>query len=414
MSDSNSNGDAGPELRRAHVVIGVISFVLIISLTMVVASALASYKVTINDGISTQTVNTFKDTPEEVLEQQGITLGENDFLDTSAFVKGEDSTLNVYRACSVRINDGDLSEIFVGVKDVEKTLALNGITLNPKDQFEPALDQLVSEGLNIFIHRAFGVTVEADGEKTELETAVGTVKDALKMAGVTLGEDDETKPPAEEKLTPGMVVKVLRVTYKEHTERETVPFEKVTKKTSEMYRGEKKVIQKGVKGKNEVVYKDRIVNGVFESAEVISTKVLEKPVQQITLVGTLRKITIRSGSKPISPLPVPADIKLGPDGLPTNYTRIVDGTATAYSGGGGTASGRPAQTGYIAVNPKQFPYGTRLFVVTLDGQYVYGYCIAADTGGFAKRNSCTIDVYLDTFDDCYVWGRRGVRIYVLD
>lgn len=41
--------------------------------------------------------------------------------------------------------------------------------------------------------------------------------------------------------------------------------------------------------------------------------------------------------------------------------------------------------GHIAVNPKQFPYGTELYIVSLDGKFVYGYCMAADTGGFARE-----------------------------
>lgn len=98
---------------------------------------------------------------------------------------------------------------------------------------------------------------------------------------------------------------------------------------------------------------------------------------------------------------------------PKNYKRIVDGTATAYYGGTGTASGRKPMPGHIAVNPKQFPYGTELYIVSLDGKFVYGYCIAADTGGFAKRNSCTVDLYMNTYEECCAWGYRGVRIYVL-
>ena len=46
-------------------------------------------------------------------------------------------------------------------------------------------------------------------------------------------------------------------------------------------------------------------------------------------------------------------------------------------------------------------------------KFVYGYCIAADTGGFAKRNSCTVDLYMNTYEECCAWGYRGVRIYVL-
>ncbi|NLP49092.1 MAG: hypothetical protein GX345_09195, partial [Clostridiales bacterium] len=79
------------------------------------------------------------------------------------------------------------------------------------------------------------------------------------------------------------------------------------------------------------------------------------------------------------------------------------------------ASGRPAMQGHVAVNPKQFPYGTRLYIVSHDGKYLYGYCIAADTGGFVKwANGPTVDLFFNTNEACRQFGVRNVRIYVLD
>jgi 3D (Asp-Asp-Asp) domain-containing protein len=69
--------------------------------------------------------------------------------------------------------------------------------------------------------------------------------------------------------------------------------------------------------------------------------------------------------------------------------------------------------GHIAVDPKEFPYGTELYVVSADGSYVYGYCIAADTGGFVKMGNTDIDLYMANKDMCYDWGNREVIIYVL-
>ena len=70
--------------------------------------------------------------------------------------------------------------------------------------------------------------------------------------------------------------------------------------------------------------------------------------------------------------------------------------------------------GHIAVDPKEFPYGTELYVVSADGSYVYGYCIAADTGGFVSMGNTDIDLYMDNEQMCRDWGNRGVKIYVLN
>lgn len=79
--------------------------------------------------------------------------------------------------------------------------------------------------------------------------------------------------------------------------------------------------------------------------------------------------------------------------------------ATAYTGGGYTASGRQAAEGVIAVDPTVIPMGSRVYV---DG---YGYAIAADTGGAIQGN--IIDLYFSSQSACENWGRRTVTVHIL-
>ena len=44
---------------------------------------------------------------------------------------------------------------------------------------------------------------------------------------------------------------------------------------------------------------------------------------------------------------------------------------------------------------------------------VYGYGIAADTGGFVKKGKFTVDLFMNTTAQCRQWGARDVIIYVL-
>ncbi|HZK38575.1 MAG TPA: G5 domain-containing protein [Clostridia bacterium] len=408
----------GMSLARFKIV-KIISAVLILTFTLsvVVASALSVYTVTIQDSDSELSVSTRKTQPEEVLVQANMILSEDDFLDTSGFTEGADSTLTVYRACTINlIDDGD-EKSMTACKDIEHTLAKNAVTIGPNDGVTPALEALVYEGMAVTIERAFGVTVIADDKKIQMDTLPGTVAEAVEKAGITLGEDDETQPALDTLLTAGMEIKILRVTYTQRSENEKVAFAKTVKKSKKMYIGDSKKLQAGVDGAKSVLYCDRFVNGVLDTSSVVSETVTQKAVPQVTLVGTMIKVSsikFKSGLSPISNLPLPADVKLDANGIPLTYTKIIDGTAKAYSGGGTTSTGLPAKVGHIAVNPKQIPYGTRLYVVSLDGKYIYGYCIAADTGGFVKTNSCTIDIYMNTVEQCYAWGHRGVRIFVLD
>ena len=57
--------------------------------------------------------------------------------------------------------------------------------------------------------------------------------------------------------------------------------------------------------------------------------------------------------------------------------------------------------------------GAEMYIVSADGKYVYGYCIAADTGGFIYDVDWTVDLYMNTLDQCWQWGRRDILIYIL-
>ncbi len=118
---------------------------------------------------------------------------------------------------------------------------------------------------------------------------------------------------------------------------------------------------------------------------------------------------------PMSEMEVPEWLELDENGIPTNYAYTIKGKSTAYHTGSITATGTRPQQGTVAVNPRQIPYGTEMWIVSLDGKYVYGYAKAEDTGGFVHfRNGATVDLYMYSGEDAVDWGWRGVVIYILD
>ena len=89
--------------------------------------------------------------------------------------------------------------------------------------------------------------------------------------------------------------------------------------------------------------------------------------------------------------------------------------ATAYTYTGNNCStGVAPQPGYIAVNPKIIPYGTKMYIKSCDGKYTYGYAVAADTGGFVKRAPTNVDLFFSSLSACYQFGARNVEIYILE
>lgn len=117
---------------------------------------------------------------------------------------------------------------------------------------------------------------------------------------------------------------------------------------------------------------------------------------------------------PMSDMQMPASLTFDQYGVPTNYLYCLEGKATAYYGGPGTATGQNVHQGCVAVDPRIIPYGTEMWIVSSDGRYIYGYSRAEDTGGFIYYSKGPlVDLYMDTYASCCAWGLRNVKIYIL-
>jgi len=165
----------------------------------------------------------------------------------------------------------------------------------------------------------------------------------------------------------------------------------------------------------EIVYQD----GVEVSRSIISEEVIVSPVNRVVLRGVDRSVSDSDGSGDVEfgdPVIVaPTD---GPQYVPgTNleYSEIWDFQATAYycepHAWNTTYTGTEARVGAIAVDPNFIPLGTRMYIVSADGKYIYGYCVAEDIGGAIKGR--IVDLYFNTYQECIDFGRRDVKIYVL-
>ncbi|GEM_PF-553351 len=92
--------------------------------------------------------------------------------------------------------------------------------------------------------------------------------------------------------------------------------------------------------------------------------------------------------------------------------RLMKMVATAYcphgccgSSSGRTATGRRAEYGIVAVDPRVIPLGTTLYVDR------YGFAIAADTG--RKIKGSRIDLCFPTHREASRFGRRTVKVLLL-
>lgn len=110
------------------------------------------------------------------------------------------------------------------------------------------------------------------------------------------------------------------------------------------------------------------------------------------------------------------------------YSKVITVEATAYTAdvdpvtgkpddawGGMTASGKMAVPGVtIAADLKVLPMYTRVYVEGMDsvGKKYSGIYQVMDTGSAIKGNK--IDIFMETFQEMKKFGRRKMKVYVLE
>ncbi len=263
---------------------------------------------------------------------------------------------------------------------------------------------------DVVISYSFPLTVTI-GDRTEAYTASsGVLKDILSSLGIMIDEYDIVTPSCDTVITEACLVDIVDIEYKTEISTEAIPYENTLKYSDSHYTTTRKTLVAGVDGSKVVTSSVMYINGVRSDATVIDEQVVSSPVNAETLVGT----KTAPKNKTVSTLKAPASLELDENGVPVNYKSVSTLRATAYTHTGFNCStGVKPQPGYVAVDPKEIPYGTEMYIVSADGRYVYGYAIAADTGGFTKGNRTDMDLFMDTKNQCINFGRRDIIVYFL-
>ncbi|MDE7261176.1 MAG: G5 domain-containing protein [Oscillospiraceae bacterium] len=174
------------------------------------------------------------------------------------------------------------------------------------------------------------------------------------------------------------------------------------------------VLQEGHDGEYTEVYEVIYQDGRQTARQLIEVVDVE-PVSTIIERGAVENFA--NNGDPVSSIVTAADgtgtitLENG-EVLTFSEARTMRGTAYTSGGkiGSRTASGTPVQVGVVAVDRNVLPLGTKMYVVSKDGKYVYGFAVAEDTG--VRGN--TIDLYMNTNSECLQFGVRDCTVYILD
>ena len=313
----------------------------------------------------------------------------------------------------VRVVDGDVTSKVITTKNRNSVESIRqaGVALSEHDEYSVnGADSSIIE-----IIRAFDITVFDGGEEKTVSAVSGTVADALENAGIALPEgEDIVNVALSSEVDEGMTIRIDRVRTVTDTKTKTVKYQTVTKKDKTLAAGKTKVSVEGVNGEKKVTTVRRYVNGKLTDTKV-TEKVTKKAVNKVVLKGTGKEAKKTSAKK--SSVSVNKGGKtLTINGREISYSKVLTGTGTAYTArrGARTSTGKAVKVGLVAVDPRKIPYGTRLYIVSSDGRYNYGYAIAADTGGALRSGRVLVDLFYNTERECVNFGRRQVKVYILD
>ena len=249
--------------------------------------------------------------------------------------------------------------------------------------------EFLKNGTTITIEKPMDVYLTADGETLTFSAQPPfTVQDVLDGLGKELGEEDILNLDLDHNMELEEEIVLQRVTYGTATEDSEVAFGYKTINDYDFQIGRVAVTTEGQNGISRKTYRTRLVDGVEVSRELESEEVVQAPVDQVTSVG----YKLQSG--------IPADL---------SYSRVITCKAVSYWSSYinpiGAYGGR-CTYGTCAVDKSVIPLGTRLYI---EG---YGYAYANDVGSGVKGNM--VDLYMESLQQCYFWGARTCRVYILN
>jgi len=362
-----------------------------------VAYAGTTDKITIEVDGQKQEIYTHANTISELLQEEKIQVLEKDHIYPALSTKIKDEMKVVVEKAKpfMVIVDGKEKQVQSTTKTVKDLLVEEHIEVSEHDKVYPSLHTSLEGTQKIMIQKAFPVTLHVGGQEQQVWSTSTTVANFLKERQVSLSEMDRVEPALQEVMQQNMKVKVVRVEKVSDAVEEPIPFTELRQEDSSLRKGTEKVIQEGIEGKKKKVFAVIKEDGNEVLRNLQKEEIVQEEKNRIVAVGTKEEESI-----------------LGDVGGAVANEFYVEATAySPYCGGcqgvsaGGYNYRENPNMKLIAVDPRIIPLGTKVWV---EG---YGHAVAGDTGGAIKGNR--IDVLMPTESQAEVWGRKRVKIKVL-
>ncbi|WP_102264792.1 G5 and 3D domain-containing protein [Mesobacillus jeotgali] len=344
-------------------------------------------------------IKTHANTIQDIFNDLKISLRSEDYLSLAVNTEVKDNLSIVWKPAKQveLIQDQEKKTYWTAADTVEEFLKEQNIAINEHDKLNQNPDAKLKQDMKIAIQRAFPLKVVVGGKEQDVWSTSTTVADFLSQQGITLNEMDRVEPALKQNVTKDAVINVIRVEKVTDVVEEPISYAVITKNDSKLEKGKQKVVTEGQEGLLSKEYEVILENGKEVSRKLVSEKKLKEKQDKVVAMGT--KVIVAQVSRG-SNEPAGKEFYVSS----TAYTANCNG-CSGYTATGINLRANP-NIKVIAVDPRVIPLGTKVYV---EG---YGYAIAADKGSAIKGNK--IDVFFASKADAYRWGRKKVKIKILN
>ena len=236
-----------------------------------------------------QPVRTFGATVSDLLEAEGLALGQHDEVRPApgaSLADGMEIEVLLAKEITLLLNGEERVVWITGGKTVADVLDLINVRAGGNAYLEPPPDSPVEDGDTIVFREAVSIRLTMDGRTRDVITNATRVGDVLDSLGVIVGRRDRVTPRIGTELADGMHVRVVRVGVRRATAEEPITFDVDVRSSDSMYQGQERIIREGRPGLRRNVYRVRTEDGKVASRRLVSTRVVRRPVTQIVVRGT--------------------------------------------------------------------------------------------------------------------------------
>lgn len=245
-------------------------------------------------------VSALGDTVGEILDAEGIEVGEHDLVQPDLeepVVDGDQIAVRYGRPVDVTV-DGKTTTHWVTATDVEAAVSQIARLQGDARLVTSRSLTISRDGGEIEAVTPKKLTLEIAGAKADTrELAVLTVRELLQRLDVKVDKHDEVKPGLGAELKDGDSVVFTDIEVeRKRVKREDFSLDTITREDDSEYEGTETVVREGTSGVRDVTYRLVFENGELAKRVIVREKVIDPAVAEIVEVGTKEEPTANYAS----------------------------------------------------------------------------------------------------------------------